>query len=115
MATLIAPAARTNYFGAAGAVYTSSFDRLITATDAADIATLKRDGCIALSDILDDSGGFTMASVNLTAVTVATIGAATTAGRVVYCSDGAAGGPCLAVANGTNWLRVALGAAVAVA
>ena len=32
---------------------------------------------------------------------------------VVYCSNGDAGNPCLAVSNGTNWLRVALGAAVA--
>lgn len=34
-------------------------------------------------------------------------------GAVVYCSNGAAGSPCLAVSNGTSWLRVTLGAAVA--
>ena len=32
---------------------------------------------------------------------------------VVYCSNGNAGSPCLAVSNGAQWLRVALGAAVA--
>jgi hypothetical protein len=34
------------------------------------------------------------------------------AGDVVYASDGDAGDPCLAVYNGTAWLRVSLGAAV---
>jgi hypothetical protein len=34
-------------------------------------------------------------------------------GAVVYCSNGNTGSPCLAVSNGTSWLRVALGAAVA--
>jgi hypothetical protein len=33
--------------------------------------------------------------------------------RVVYCSNGATGSACLAVSNGTNWLRVVFGAAVA--
>jgi hypothetical protein len=33
-------------------------------------------------------------------------------GDVAYCSNGAGGSPCLAVYNGTNWLRVALGAAI---
>ena len=32
--------------------------------------------------------------------------------RVVYCTNGNAGAACLAVSDGTNWLRVALGAAV---
>jgi hypothetical protein len=34
------------------------------------------------------------------------------AGDIAYCSNGAGGSPCLAVYNGTNWLRVALGAAI---
>lgn len=34
-------------------------------------------------------------------------------GRLVYCSDGDAGSPCLAYSDGTNWLRIVLGAAVA--
>ena len=33
-------------------------------------------------------------------------------GRLVYCSNGAAGSPCLAYSNGANWLRITLGAAV---
>jgi hypothetical protein len=33
-------------------------------------------------------------------------------GDVAYCSDGDAGSPCLAVFDGTDWLRVALGAAI---
>lgn len=47
--------------------------------------------------------------------TVATLPAAATvgAGTQVYCTDGDAGSPCIAESNGTNWLRVALGAAVA--
>lgn len=34
-------------------------------------------------------------------------------GSIVYVSNGNAGSPCLGVSNGTNWLRIALGAAVA--
>lgn len=34
-------------------------------------------------------------------------------GDVVYCSNGDAGDPCLAVYNGTDWLRVSLGSAIA--
>ena len=34
------------------------------------------------------------------------------AGDIVYTSDGDGGDPCLAVYNGTNWLRVALGTAI---
>lgn len=33
--------------------------------------------------------------------------------RMVYVSNGASGQPCLAYSNGTNWLRITLGAAVA--
>lgn len=39
--------------------------------------------------------------------------AASNVGRAVYCSDGAGGSPCLAISDGTDWLRVTLGAAVA--
>ncbi len=47
--------------------------------------------------------------------TVANLPAAATANKdhVAYCSDGDAGSPCLAVSDGTNWLRVVFGAAVA--
>ena len=35
-----------------------------------------------------------------------------TTGRVIYVSNGDGGNPCLAVDNGTNWVRVNLGSAV---
>jgi hypothetical protein len=45
--------------------------------------------------------------------TVATVpSAAAYTGHVIYVSNGNSGAPCLAVSNGTNWLRIALGAAV---
>lgn len=34
-------------------------------------------------------------------------------GKLAYVSNGASGSPCLAYSNGTNWLRITLGAAVA--
>jgi hypothetical protein len=34
-------------------------------------------------------------------------------GRMIYVSNGAAGQPCLAYSNGTSWLRILLGVAVA--
>ena len=33
-------------------------------------------------------------------------------GDVAYCSDGDAGSKCIAIYDGTNWLRIALGAAI---
>ena len=46
--------------------------------------------------------------------TVATLPpAAANTGRTVYVANGAAGQPCLAYSNGTSWLRILLGAAVA--
>jgi hypothetical protein len=35
-----------------------------------------------------------------------------TAGDVAYCSNGAAGSPCVAFYNGTNWVRVSVGATI---
>ena len=35
-----------------------------------------------------------------------------TTGRIVYVSDGDGGSPCLAVDNGSNWVRVNLGSTV---
>ena len=46
--------------------------------------------------------------------TVATIPSAATAGQIIYVSDGLAGAPCLAVADGTDWISPA-GTAVAAA
>ena len=44
--------------------------------------------------------------------TVATLPSNGTTGRIVYVSDGDGGDPCLAVDNGTNWVRINLGSAV---
>lgn len=41
--------------------------------------------------------------------------AAAHTGKLIYVSNGAAGSPCLAYSNGTSWLRITLGAAVAAA
>jgi hypothetical protein len=51
--------------------------------------------------------------IDLDEYTVATLPAAS--GRtsyMAYVSDGDGGSPCVAVSNGTNWLRIALGATV---
>lgn len=52
--------------------------------------------------------------VNLPQKTVSEIAAIASpvVGDVVNCSNGDAGSPCLAVYNGTDWLRIALGAAI---
>jgi hypothetical protein len=42
-----------------------------------------------------------------------TMSAANNPRRIVWVSNGNAGAACLAVSDGTNWLRIALGAAVA--
>lgn len=42
-----------------------------------------------------------------------TLNAVTYARHVVYCSNGNAGAACLAVSNGTSWVRVVFGATVA--
>lgn len=53
-------------------------------------------------------------AVRAESYTVATVPAAAShTGKTIYVSDGAAGSPCLAYSNGTNWLRITLGAAVA--
>ena len=44
--------------------------------------------------------------VQFQAYTVATVPSATTAGQMIYVSNGAAGNPVMAFSNGTNWLRV---------
>ena len=49
-----------------------------------------------------------------TARTVATLPAASSClGQVAYVSNGAAGAPCAAISDGTNWKVIALGATVA--
>jgi hypothetical protein len=46
-------------------------------------------------------------------VATAPSAAQATAGAMIYVSDGAAGSPCLAMSNGTSWLRLTSGAAIA--
>ena len=55
-------------------------------------------------------------SLKLSEYTVAGVPAAADhKGRLIYVSNGNAGAPCLAYSNGTSWLRIALGTAVAAA
>lgn len=52
-------------------------------------------------------------AITLPTYTVATLpAAADNSGMLVHCSNGAAGSPCLAYSNGTDWLRIVFGAAV---
>jgi len=51
-------------------------------------------------------------TVVLKSFAVAGLPSAGTAGRVVYCTNGDGGSPCLAVDNGSAWLRINLGSAV---
>ena len=51
-------------------------------------------------------------SITLENFTVSALPSNGTTGRVVYVSDGDGGNPCLAVDNGTNWVRVNLGSTV---
>lgn len=61
----------------------------------------------AITDATGDVGG---------SYTVATApAAASNGGKLIYVSNGAAGSPCLAYSNGTDWLRITLGAAIAAA
>jgi hypothetical protein len=66
-----------------------------------------KNGSKSLQAIVDDI-------VQLDSFTVATAPAAAAhARKVIYVTDGAAGSPCLAVSNGTSWMRVLIGAAIA--
>ena len=53
---------------------------------------------------------FTLPSANTENTNLVT---STSAGQLAFVTDGATGQPCLAVHNGTSWLRVTLGAAIA--
>ena len=60
------------------------------------------DGVVNIRDIL-----------RLQPNTVAELTALTSsAGDVAYCSDGAGGNPCVAFYNGTNWVRMSVGATI---
>jgi len=55
-------------------------------------------------------------NITLTTYTVASLPPfAENVGKLVICSDGDAGAKCLALATETAWLRISLGAAVAIA
>lgn len=56
----------------------------------------------------DAAGPFTLADYSVAELPSASANPQS----IVYCSNGNSGSPCLAVSNGTSWLRVALGAAV---
>jgi hypothetical protein len=58
--------------------------------------------------------GTTTGAATVPTYTVATVPSAATVGQIIYVSNGLAGAPCLAVANGTNWISPA-GTAVAAA
>lgn len=69
-----------------------------------------------LNDALPGSVGQRAVNKALTlpTYTVATVPAAANyKDRLIIVSNGAAGQPCIAISNGTSWLRVLLGAAVA--
>jgi hypothetical protein len=52
--------------------------------------------------------------LQLQSYTVATApSAAGRTGSVIFVTNGNSGAPCIAVSNGTNWLRIALGTAIA--
>lgn len=65
---------------------------------------------LGLPNVVVDSISAT--SVTLENFTVTSMPGNGTTGRVVYVSNGDGGSPCLAVDNGTNWLRINLGSAV---
>lgn len=51
--------------------------------------------------------------LNLPVQTVSALTALTSIdGDIAYCSDGDAGSPCIAIYDGTDWLRISLGAAI---
>lgn len=52
-------------------------------------------------------------AITMDSFTVATVPAASAyTGQLIHVSNGAGGAPCLAYSDGTNWLRILIGAAV---
>ena len=103
---------------------------IISSYDSADgIAALDSNGLIVntkLPDSLQSSSGNNITMnpntgvvkinniLELTPRTVAQLNALTgVEGQIAYCSDGNSGAKCLAVYDGSNWLRIALGTAIA--
>lgn len=70
-------------------------------------------GLTVATDLFLEDGSIPLTGpLTLLSTDVSGAPSAGTAGRLIYVTDGDAGSPCLAVDNGTNWLRVALGAAI---
>lgn len=76
------------------------------------MAPLKRgqNGSKAINAALEDLA--TLPEMTVAQATAAGVAAANK-NKMIYVSNGAAGQPCLAYSNGTSWLRILLGAAVA--
>lgn len=72
-------------------------------TDLEVTGTSNLGGVVTLGDIL-----------SLDVRNVAGAGDPGPAGSVIYVSNGNAGSACIAVSNGTNWLAVSLGSAIAI-
>lgn len=88
---------------------TATVTRNVTAETGVELDTTFLNS-LGLPNVIVDSISAT--SVTLENFTVATMPTNGTTGRVVYVSNGDGGSPCLAVDNGTNWLRINLGSAV---
>lgn len=93
-------------------VLNTNFDNIATAFD----NTLSLDGSTPNTmgaDLDMDGNSILNAVVGVSQYTVATLPSASgRTGQIAYVSDGDGGSPCLAVASGGSWLRVALGTAV---
>ena len=64
------------------------------------------------SNVNITGGSLSGVLITLPSYAVSALPSAGTAGRVVFCTDGDGGNKCLAVDDGSNWKRVALGATV---
>lgn len=64
------------------------------------------------SNVNITGGSLSGVLITLPSYAVSALPSAGTAGRVVFCTDGDGGNKCLAVDDGLNWKRVALGATV---
>jgi hypothetical protein len=69
-------------------------------------------GAAAIQEAIDAGDLTAIGKVAGSAAVAGLPAAASNTGKIYYCSNGAAGSPCLAYSNGTNWLRITLGAAV---
>jgi len=88
---------------------TCTVSRQITLSTGVDIsaANLNQLGepTVTVPDVTDTT-------VVLKNYAVADLPSAGTAGKVVYCTNGDGGSPCMALDNGSAWVRINLGSAV---